>query len=77
MQSRGCFRFSYSFLLNPGISLGYRINLTFSLKHKPSKGMEVLNINMGLFLLPGVWGKQLEVEREIGQQYFSPSGHNV
>lgn len=32
----------------------YRINLIFSFAHKPSKGIEMLNINIGLFFLPGV-----------------------
>lgn len=55
MQSGEYSGFSCSFSLNSDISLSYRINLIFSLAHNPSKGLEVLNINIGLFLLPGVW----------------------
>lgn len=37
MQSRQYPGFSYSLPLNPDISLSYRINLTVSLAHHPSK----------------------------------------
>lgn len=55
MQSRGYSGFSCSFSLNPDISLSYRIKLTSSLARNPSKDLEVLNLNLQLFLLPGVW----------------------
>lgn len=66
MQSRRYLGFSYCFLLSRRISLRYRINLTFSFAHRPSKDMEVLNINAGLFLLPGVWASSWELGGKEG-----------